>query len=117
MISASFHDVGRDVAGDNTLSELYHGAFLQHHLPQSRINKRTRDCRNSSDIRDDCFLWASHPTILRRLDVSFCPQCGVDNPASARYCDQCGAMLIPVSSTPAAPSAPSPTVPSNAPLV
>lgn len=27
--------------------------------------------------------------------MPFCPQCGVDNPAGARYCDQCGAMLIP----------------------
>jgi hypothetical protein len=53
--------------------------------------------------------------------VPFCPQCGVDNPASARFCDQCGAVLIPVpaqgapaqSATipamPAAPAAPAPT--------
>lgn len=26
----------------------------------------------------------------------FCPQCGVQNPAAARYCDQCGAALVPV---------------------
>lgn len=39
--------------------------------------------------------------------MPFCPQCGVDNPAAARYCDQCGAMLIPVAgSAPAAPAAP-----------
>lgn len=37
----------------------------------------------------------------------FCPQCGVDNPANARFCDQCGAALIPV---PAASSA-APTLP------
>lgn len=28
--------------------------------------------------------------------MPFCPQCGADNPASARFCDQCGAALIPV---------------------
>jgi hypothetical protein len=39
--------------------------------------------------------------------VPFCPQCGVDNPAAARYCDQCGAMLIPVTNqAPATPAAP-----------
>jgi hypothetical protein len=54
---------------------------------------------------------------------SFCPQCGVDNPANARFCDQCGAALIPVSAptqpvpiatpaaTPAAPMAPTPAAP------
>lgn len=26
----------------------------------------------------------------------FCPQCGVQNPDAARYCDQCGAALVPV---------------------
>ena len=26
----------------------------------------------------------------------FCPQCGANNPDSARFCDQCGAALIPV---------------------
>lgn len=47
--------------------------------------------------------------------MPFCPQCGVDNPAAARYCDQCGAMLIPVANQPAAPAAPPPTP--NAPPV
>lgn len=28
--------------------------------------------------------------------MPFCPQCGVDNPDSARFCDQCGAALIAV---------------------
>src|SRR4029079_7553149 len=40
----------------------------------------------------------------RRPDMSFCPQCGIDNPANARFCDQCGATLIPVTG-PAAASA------------
>jgi Double zinc ribbon/FHA domain len=39
--------------------------------------------------------------------VPFCPQCGIDNPAAARYCDQCGAMLVPV----AGPSSAPPTIP------
>ena len=30
--------------------------------------------------------------------MPFCPQCGIDNPANARFCDQCGAALIPVAS-------------------
>ena len=34
--------------------------------------------------------------------MPFCPQCGVDNPANARFCDQCGAGLIPVPGRPAA---------------
>lgn len=46
--------------------------------------------------------------------MPYCPQCGIDNPDSARYCDQCGAALIPVASSagaqtivaPAAPAAP-----------
>jgi hypothetical protein len=43
--------------------------------------------------------------------VPFCPQCGVENPSSARFCDQCGATLIPVPAqgqafAPAAPVAP-----------
>ncbi|MCS6940890.1 MAG: zinc ribbon domain-containing protein [Roseiflexus sp.] len=46
--------------------------------------------------------------------MPFCPQCGVDNPASARYCDQCGAMLIPVpaqaASPPAAPTSAMPAI-------
>ncbi|NTW01910.1 MAG: FHA domain-containing protein [Oscillochloris sp.] len=37
--------------------------------------------------------------------MPFCPQCGVDNPAAARFCDQCGAHLIPV---PTAPTTPAP---------
>lgn len=37
--------------------------------------------------------------------MPFCPQCGVDNPAAARYCDQCGAMLIPVNTPAPAPVA------------
>lgn len=37
--------------------------------------------------------------------MPFCPQCGVDNPASARFCDQCGAQLIPVPAQGAAPVA------------
>ncbi len=45
--------------------------------------------------------------------MPFCPQCGVDNPAAARYCDQCGAMLIPVAS----PVASAPAAPVAAPLV
>ncbi len=28
--------------------------------------------------------------------MPFCPQCGVENPDSARFCDQCGATLIAV---------------------
>ena len=36
--------------------------------------------------------------------MPYCPQCGIDNPATARYCDQCGAALIPV--TAAAPTSP-----------
>ena len=54
--------------------------------------------------------------------MPFCPQCGVDNPATARYCDQCGAVLIPVPAAPPAPPAapgPSPSAPTipGAPLV
>ena len=37
--------------------------------------------------------------------MPFCPQCGVDNPVNARFCDQCGAALIPVP----APAASAPT--------
>jgi hypothetical protein len=40
--------------------------------------------------------------------MPFCPQCGVDNPAAARFCDQCGAQLIAVPAAPAAISAPAP---------
>lgn len=28
--------------------------------------------------------------------MPFCPQCGIENPSSARFCDQCGAVLVPV---------------------
>ncbi len=39
--------------------------------------------------------------------MPFCPQCGIENPAAARFCDQCGAVLIPVAAAPAAaPSSP-----------
>jgi pSer/pThr/pTyr-binding forkhead associated (FHA) protein len=57
--------------------------------------------------------------------MPFCPQCGIDNPDNARFCDQCGAALIPVAPVavpqpaapqPAAPMAPAvaaPAVPSS----
>ncbi|MFO7167539.1 MAG: zinc ribbon domain-containing protein [Chloroflexota bacterium] len=48
--------------------------------------------------------------------MPFCPQCGVDNPEGARFCDQCGAMLIPVTAPaaqPAAPAQPAPGVASG----
>jgi hypothetical protein len=55
--------------------------------------------------------------------MPFCPQCGIDNPANARFCDQCGAALIPVAPAaaqpPAAPAPPmtpavaAPAVPSS----
>lgn len=44
--------------------------------------------------------------------MSFCPQCGVENPSSARFCDQCGAALPvrsvspPQSTAPTAAAAP-----------
>jgi len=38
--------------------------------------------------------------------MPFCPQCGIDNPANARFCDQCGAALIPVAPAAAPPAAP-----------
>ncbi|MGQ9482665.1 zinc-ribbon domain-containing protein [Chloroflexus sp.] len=38
--------------------------------------------------------------------MPFCPQCGVANPDNARFCDQCGAQLIPVPAAP--PQAPTP---------
>jgi Double zinc ribbon/FHA domain len=44
---------------------------------------------------------------------SFCPQCGIDNPDNARFCDQCGAALIPVASVAAQPPA-SPMTPAVA---
>lgn len=37
--------------------------------------------------------------------MPFCPQCGIDNPDNARFCDQCGAALIPVAAAPAPPPA------------
>jgi Double zinc ribbon/FHA domain len=40
--------------------------------------------------------------------MPYCPQCGIDNPATARYCDQCGAALIPVT---AAAASTSPSLP------
>jgi hypothetical protein len=43
----------------------------------------------------------------------FCPQCGVDNPANARFCDQCGAALIPVPAAPAVPAVSQPVVPTQ----
>jgi hypothetical protein len=52
--------------------------------------------------------------------MPFCPQCGIDNPANARFCDQCGAALIPVaaaapqpSATPMAAAVAAPAVPSS----
>jgi hypothetical protein len=44
--------------------------------------------------------------------MPFCPQCGIDNPANARFCDQCGAALIPVA--PVAAPAPSVVQPPTA---
>lgn len=43
--------------------------------------------------------------------MPFCPQCGIDNPANASFCDQCGAALIPVAAAPAA----APAVPAQQP--
>lgn len=31
--------------------------------------------------------------------MSYCPSCGVENPAASRFCDQCGAALVPVPSS------------------
>jgi hypothetical protein len=53
--------------------------------------------------------------------MPFCPQCGIDNPANARFCDQCGAALIPAApvaasiaaATPMAPAVAAPAVPSS----
>src|SRR5512145_3478917 len=42
--------------------------------------------------------------IQRSLHMPFCPQCGIDNPSAARYCDQCGAALVPAAAAPAAPA-------------
>lgn len=50
--------------------------------------------------------------------MPFCPQCGVDNPANARYCDRCGAMLIPVPARAAPPpAAPTTAIPVIGPTV
>lgn len=40
--------------------------------------------------------------------MPFCPQCGIENPSSARFCDQCGAVLIavPVQGRPVVPAIP-----------
>jgi hypothetical protein len=48
--------------------------------------------------------------------MPFCPQCGIDNPASARFCDQCGAVLVPVGNPPTM-SAPAAPVSSAAPTI
>src|SRR5215213_5093058 len=44
----------------------------------------------------------------------YCPQCGIDNPDNARFCDQCGAALIPVAAVPTQP--PIATQPPAAPM-
>ncbi|MFV9504112.1 MAG: FHA domain-containing protein [Oscillochloridaceae bacterium umkhey_bin13] len=58
--------------------------------------------------------------------MPFCPQCGVENPSSARFCDQCGAVMIPVPAqgqalVPAIPVAPAtpvaPAAPTGGPVV
>ncbi|WP_322486969.1 zinc-ribbon domain-containing protein [Chloroflexus sp.] len=46
--------------------------------------------------------------------MPFCPQCGVANPDSARFCDQCGAQLIPV---PARAPTPASSTPKPAPTM
>jgi hypothetical protein len=43
--------------------------------------------------------------------MPFCPQCGVDNPANARFCDQCGAALIPVTPASTVPTSAMPPAP------
>jgi len=84
---------------------LSHRMMLQHPRGQRRITIR--------------FM----PT-YRRPDMPFCPQCGIDNPANARFCDQCGAALIPVApaaaptvaapaAAPMAPAVAAPAVPSS----
>jgi FHA domain/Double zinc ribbon len=40
--------------------------------------------------------------------MPYCPQCGIDNPATAHYCDQCGAALISLPSAAGAPTTPAP---------
>ncbi|MBC8159850.1 MAG: FHA domain-containing protein [Roseiflexaceae bacterium] len=47
--------------------------------------------------------------------MPYCTRCGVDNPASARYCDQCGATLIAVPAAPQPTLAPAPARPQPAP--
>jgi hypothetical protein len=43
--------------------------------------------------------------------MPYCPQCGIDNPATAHYCDQCGAALIPVTAAAAPTSSGLPAAP------
>jgi len=43
--------------------------------------------------------------------MPFCPQCGIDNPANARFCDQCGAALIPVAPAATLPPVAVPSAP------
>ena len=54
--------------------------------------------------------------------MPFCPQCGVNNPSLARFCDQCGAVLIPVPAQAQAPTIPpatptATTIPAGTPVV
>ncbi len=50
--------------------------------------------------------------------MPFCPQCGVENPTTARFCDQCGAVLIavPVQGRPVVPATPVTPAPPPAPV-
>lgn len=43
--------------------------------------------------------------------MPFCTQCGVENPAAARFCDQCGAPLVQVTNAPAAVAVPTMAAP------
>ncbi|NJM07756.1 zinc-ribbon domain-containing protein [Candidatus Gracilibacteria bacterium] len=47
--------------------------------------------------------------------MPFCPQCGVENPDTARFCDQCGATLIPVVKAAPGTTMPAPTATMPAP--
>ena len=40
--------------------------------------------------------------------MPYCPQCGIDNPGTARYCDQCGAALVQLPGAAGAPTMPAP---------